>query len=97
MKNYICSPLVEILLDTEEMIQFSNKDQVLSTYVDAHKNIILNKGSHTESNQSVYVYSLEGLMIQHIESDNQMVLIQDLKPGEIYLIKAGSKAIKIIL
>lgn len=91
------SPLVEILLDTEEMTRFSNKDQVLSTYVDAHKNIILNKGSHTESNQSVYVYSLEGLMIQHIESDNQMVLIQDLKPGEIYLIKAGSKAIKIIL
>jgi len=94
------SPLVKVLLNQEEITQFTNKDknkEAWSVFVDTHKNIILNKGEHTENNQSVYIYSLEGILLRHIESDNQMVLIQDLKPGEIYLIKAGSKTIKIIL
>jgi len=94
------SPLVEVLLSPEGIIQFTNKDKDKETWsvcVDTHKNIILNKGEHTENNQSVYIYSLEGILLQQIESDSQMVLIQNLKPGEIYLIKAGSKTIKIIL
>jgi hypothetical protein len=91
---------VEVLLSQEGITQFTNKDKdkdAWSVCVDTHKNIILNKGEHTENNQSVYIYSLEGILIRQIESDSQMVLIQNLKPGEIYLIKSGNKTIKIIL
>jgi len=89
------SNLVEIRLDNN-ITQFSNKEKVIDVFVDSNDNIILDKGSHTEENKIVFIYTSDGKIIQQIETESQIVPIKNLRKNQLYILKCGNTSIKII-
>ncbi len=91
------SDTVAVQLNHEQIYRYENKPKTISSFIDDNNNIILNKGKHDESNATIRIYTLDGLLVKEIESDSQMVLIQGLRTDNLYIIKVGSQAIKINL
>ncbi|GAB1414619.1 hypothetical protein MASR2M117_00250 [Paludibacter sp.] len=79
----------------DDMVQFTNKAKNIHIYKDLSSNdIYLDKGAENDNNQ-IYVYNMYGHMERYIESKNQIVIIKDLAPNTIYIIKCGKNTIKV--
>jgi len=90
------SNLVEVKLNDDQVIRFSNKEHIMSVYTDNLGNVILDKGTSSEENQDTYIYTLSGNLIKHIHSTNQLIVITGLTKNQAYILKVGNSSVKII-
>ncbi len=89
------SEIVNVILSKENIVQINNKKQSLYVFIDAHKNIILDRGEHYTTDDKVYIYNLSGELIQEITTTERMILIEGLKPQQVYIIRTAKQAIKV--